>query len=217
MRKALFPFALLLFLVLSSCKKEILPPPDLPPDIPVTYSDYPTNYLQVDNYWVYELRDNFNGNSGISFDSVSVESFIIRGEDDTFYGLTHRVSGKDNYTYTEYMRITPEGLLTDTSGGTLFDYSSLPVNTDSSNQRAYKCRWLWTDWVWNDTAVTIDGQVLKGIAKIRTQYPEDWCTNLQGSEEYIWARGIGLTGYNLVDFSNIRFANRTLQRFFVKH
>ena len=179
-----------------SCKKEITLPSkethhisDTPvSDTPVVYSNFPTNYLQPGNYWVYD-----NG------DSVSVDSFIVKGEADTFYLMVHHYS--NNYIWKEFRRITDEGLLVDTYGRIIFDFSGLPEVTDSSARSVMKCG---TDWglpKWSTTTTITHTECCYLTGKWLNRHGSRYAMSLSCPEHceldegYLLVRGVGIAEY----------------------
>jgi hypothetical protein len=218
MKKAIL-FSILSIVLMSACKKEI-PSKETPDPKPIVYSDFPTNYLKFGNYWIYESRSY----SDTTYDSVTVESFIVIGEADTFYGLAHHDLKANTSRITEYVRITSDGILQHAPGDTIVNFSSFPENIDSACGRSMKCYMHWGPWGWDRDPYEVTVGCYKLMARwyVRRQDPDAGCSDmevsLRGEEGYSWVRGVGLIGYSYFTvFPTIEQRSTQLIRFSIKH
>ena len=138
----------------------------------------------------------------------------------TAYFMMSIVAGLKAYPNTN-SSWTDEGLLIDTLGQTVFDYSGLPEVIDSSGSREMKCQLSWTPYSWSDTASVMNTEccLLTGKWYQSTGYYPygdcpDFCT---ASQDYFLVRGVGVVEYKYYKLCDPYNYQYKLLRFYVKH
>lgn len=195
-------------LLLSACKKDAsnlktgqsTPPVQLDDSINV----YPANYLKVGNYWIYKTM--VGDDSTWTIDSVYIDHFKVTPSGDTFYSYSAL------YPYQkQYVKLDNYGILRNESGEVVFDYTNLPIATDTIH-RGGGCNCSWGPYTWADSIVHVNvggHEYAAGIYQYENscEYgPSGWA-----GKKYYLTKGIGIVRYTSSFIDEARWCIPTQQ------